>query len=79
MMDKVRELQEMIDALVIAIPRERAAHAFYMDLVKRATSETSRGMFLYLAEQEKLHEAKLTAMLAELKADLELARLKEKK
>lgn len=76
--DKIKELQEMIDALIIAIPRERAAHAFYVALVDRTTSETSKRMFLYLAEQEKLHEAKLTAMLAELKADLELERLKKK-
>jgi len=69
--DRLKELDEMIETVLIAIPREIEAHNYYMQAYNRAASETSRRMFLYLAEQEKMHEAKLKTQLANLKAELE--------
>jgi rubrerythrin len=74
--DRIKELQEMIEIVLIAIPRETEAYNYYMNAYNRTASETSRRMFLYLAEQEKMHEAKLKTQLAELKAELELEKLK---
>jgi rubrerythrin len=74
--DRIKELQELIEIVLIAIPREIEAYNYYMNAYNRAVSETSRRMFLYLAEQEKMHEAKLKTQLAELKAELELEKLK---
>ncbi len=44
-----------VDALRLAIEKERGAHQYYSDAAKRATSEASKKMFLWLADEEKGH------------------------
>jgi rubrerythrin len=44
-----------IDALRLAIEKERGAHQYYSDAAERATSEVSRNMFTWLAREEKGH------------------------
>jgi rubrerythrin len=81
MMDKrkkrIKELKEMIEVLILAIPREIASQQFYQAAVDKATSETTRKFFLSLVEQEKSHEANLTKILNNLQ--IELKQLKKQK
>lgn len=44
-----------IDALRLAIEKERGAHQYYSDAAKRATSEASKKMFAWLANEEQGH------------------------
>lgn len=69
----------MIEAVLIGIHRESQAYQFYMGTLHRATGEASRQMWQYLAAQEEMHRLKLEALLADLKAELNLERLKAKK
>lgn len=78
MEDRIRELREMIEVVLIAIPREIQSYELYANSIRKATSPAAKRMFQYLAGQEKMHEAKLQAHLAELKAELELEKLKLK-
>lgn len=75
-MDKqrIRELEEMIQVVLLAIPREISAREFYLQAAKKAVSDSSRELFSDLAEQEKGHEAELRRILAELKAELKETR-----
>jgi rubrerythrin len=81
MMDKrkkrIKELKQMIEVLILAIPREIASQQFYQAAVDKATSETTRKFFLSLVEQEKSHEANLTKILNNLQT--ELKQLKKQK
>ena len=70
MSEKKKELNEMIEAVLLAIPREISAQEFYLNIAKRTTSDASKKMFLFLADQEKMHEAKLRNLLAELQTEL---------
>lgn len=67
---KINDLQDMIEAILLAIPREREANEYYANAYSGATSEASRKMYSYLAEQEKLHEATLRKRLGELEQEL---------
>ncbi len=82
---KIKESEDMIEAILLAIPREREAHEYYSEAYRSATSEASRKMYSYLAEQEELHEITLRKRLEELqqqlndtKIRLELERMKLK-
>ncbi len=69
--DRIREIQEMIQVVLLAIPREISAREFYLRAASRAVSDNSRELFTELAEQEKGHEAELRRILEELKEELE--------
>jgi len=75
-MDKqrVKELEEMIQVVLLAIPREISAREFYLQAAKKAVSDSSRKLFSDLAEQEKGHEAELRRILAEFKTELKEVR-----
>jgi rubrerythrin len=45
--EQVRELEERLEALIIAVPKEEAAYHFYLDLANRPSHEGTRKMFLY--------------------------------
>ena len=72
--EKIREIEEMIQVVLLAIPREMSAREFYLNAAKKATSENSRDLFLDLANQEKGHEAELRKILSNLQKDLEEAK-----
>lgn len=44
-----------IDALRLAIEKERGAYQYYSEAAERATSEASRKMFTWLASEERGH------------------------
>ena len=74
--DKINELQDMIEAILLAIHREREAHEYYANAYREATSEASRKMYSYLAEQETLHETTLRKRLDELQQELVETKIK---
>lgn len=65
-----RDLENKIEALCIAIPRESAAYDYYMELADQYKDVTSRDMFLFLARQEKMHRERLEGLMAELEEKL---------
>ncbi|NOY23915.1 MAG: rubrerythrin [Acidobacteria bacterium] len=75
-MDKqrIKELEEMIQVVLLAIPREISAREFYLQAARKAFSDSSRKLFSDLAEQEKGHEAELRRILIELKTELKEVR-----
>ena len=72
--DLIRELEERLEALVIAIPKEIAAHQFYLDLANSSQHEGARKMFVQLADQELGHKHSLEKVVEEIQN--EIARLK---
>lgn len=61
----------MMEAVLIAIPKEQAAFEAYSSLAVKAQDEPTRKMFEFLAAQEKGHEEKLRGVLSFLKTQLE--------
>jgi len=78
MSKKISELEEMAEIISIALARERASVRYYKEAYKKATTETAQKLFSILIEQEKGHEARLRAQMHEIKAEIELERLKSK-
>jgi rubrerythrin len=73
-LQQIAELEERMEALIIAIPKEEAAYHFYLDLANNTTHEGTRKMFLHLADQELDHKGNLERFVQEIES--ELARLK---
>jgi len=67
---KITELREMIEVVLLRIPKEIEARNFYLSAAQRTTSPTAKELFASLAEQEKGHEAELRRVLGELQAEL---------
>ena len=69
--EKIKAIEEMIQVVLLAIPREIYAHAYYVCASQRATSDIARTLFLSLAEQEKDHEMKLKNIIEDLQKELQ--------
>ena len=67
---RIKGIEEMIQVVLLAIPREISARHFYLNAAKKATSKDSRELFEFLAQQEMGHEAELRRILKNLKNDL---------
>ncbi len=74
---KIKELENRLDALVIAIPKEVASFHFYTELAEKAESEGARQMFIELAQQEIIHKERLEKYLKSL--ENEIAELKKER
>lgn len=68
----IRELEEELEALVIAVPKEEAAHQFYLNLANATSREGSQKMFLHLAEQEIGHRKTLEKMAQDIQKELSI-------
>ncbi len=73
---RIKALEEMIEIVLLAIPREISAYEFYLNAAGKSTTDSSRDLFVTLANQEKGHEAELKKILGDLKS--ELAQLKNR-
>jgi rubrerythrin len=71
---RIKALEEMIQIVLLAIPREISAREFYLSAVAKADTAAARDMFLSLAEQEKGHETWLRKVLGDLKVELQALR-----
>ena len=67
---RIKELEEMIEVVLLSIPREIASQKFYQIAFEKATTDTSRKFFLSLVKEEKRHEANLRNILNELQNEL---------
>ena len=67
---RIKELNEMIEFIVISIPREIASQKYYQNAAKKASSEVTRKFFEHFVEEEKRHEANLRRILNDLKNEL---------
>jgi rubrerythrin len=70
MKTKIDAIEEMIQVVVLAIPKETEAYESYTNAGAKAVSDRSRNLFAVLAAQEKGHEAELRRILLELKTEL---------
>ncbi|MEN8152991.1 MAG: ferritin family protein [Acidobacteriota bacterium] len=68
---KIRELEEMIEIVLISIPREISAREFYLNSIKKFRSGPAKELFTDLANQEKGHEAELRRILKRLRTELD--------
>jgi len=75
--DKIKELEMMIEIVLISIPREIFAREFYLNSVKKFRSGPSKELFTDLAEQEKGHEAELRKILKRLRNELSTLKKRE--
>lgn len=62
----IDELKEMIEVVLLAIPKEVTAREFYHYASIKARGDKSREFFKSLADEERRHEKALRAMLKEL-------------
>jgi rubrerythrin len=67
---RIHTLQEMIQLIILALPREISAREFYLKAATKATNGESARLFRTLAEQENGHEVYLRKILSEMKAEL---------
>jgi len=65
-----RQLEQMIEIVARAIPKERDAARLYRDTAKRSKREMVRMLFDKLATQSEEHETKLRAALDVLRREL---------
>jgi rubrerythrin len=64
--EKIKELQEMIEVVLIRIPKEIEAMNFYMSAAQKTTSPDAKELFVSLSIQEQGHEAELRRILQQL-------------
>ncbi len=77
--EQIKELEERMEALIIAVPKEDAAYHFYLDLAHTTQHEGTRKMFLKLADQEIEHKHNLEKFVEEIQQELiRLKALKQK-
>jgi rubrerythrin len=76
---QIRELEERLEALIIAVPKEEAAYHFYLDLANTTTHEGTRKMFLKLADQELDHKRNLEMFVDEIHRELKKLRAEKAK
>ena len=67
---QIREIEDMIEIVLISIPREISAREFYLNSVQKFREGPARELFTDLAEQELGHEAELRKILKRLKSEL---------
>lgn len=67
---KMKELNNIIEVVLIRIPREIEARTFYISASQRFSSSTAKELFKELALQEAGHEAELRRILNDLQEEL---------
>ena len=75
----IKELEERMEALTIAVPKEEAAYHFYLDLAHTTKHDGTRKMFLKLADQELDHKHSLENTLQEIQKELTKLKASQKK
>ncbi|BAI80326.1 conserved hypothetical protein [Deferribacter desulfuricans SSM1] len=68
--EKIKALEQMIEVVLLRIPKEIEAMRFYKTAADKAVDENAKQLFESLAEQEKGHEAELRRILEDLKSQL---------
>ena len=71
---RIRELEEMMDVIIRAIPKEKEANRLYAHAAARTENSHLKGLLENLASEEIEHEKKLMRMLKYLKKELQALR-----
>lgn len=75
-MSTIKELEDLIEIITIAIAKEKASIELYTKAYHKATKESARKVFALLVEQEKLHVINLRSQLDDINSELKLERRK---
>jgi len=67
---RIKELEEMIEVVLLSIPREIASQKYYQKALEKASSDTTIKFFKTFVEEEKRHEADLKKILKDLQTEL---------
>jgi rubrerythrin len=67
---RIKELEEMIEVVLLSIPREIASQKYYQKALEKASSDTTMKFFKTFVEEEKRHEADLKKILKDLQTEL---------
>lgn len=68
--ERIKEMEEVIEALIIAIPREESSYKFYLELANSIEHEGSRRMFIKVANQELAHKGMLEMEMKKLQNEI---------
>ena len=69
--NRVKELEKVIEVLIVAIPREEATIKFYQDLAKSTKHEGTRRMFIKVANQKLSHKGMLEMELKKIQREID--------
>ncbi|KHE92026.1 MAG: hypothetical protein K8F52_03620 [Candidatus Scalindua rubra] len=69
--ERIKELEKVIEVLIVIIPKEEATYKFYQDLAKFTKHEGARRMFIKVANQELSHKDMLEMELKRLQQEIE--------
>lgn len=67
---RIKELEEMIEVVLLSIPREIASQKYYQKALEKASSDSTMKFFKTFVEEEKRHEADLRKILKDLQTEL---------
>ncbi len=76
--NRVKELEKVIEVLIIAIHKEETTFKFYQDLTNSTDYEGTRRMFIKVANQELSHKDMLEMELKKLQYEIDQLKSTEK-
>ena len=68
---RVKELEKVIEVLIVAIYKEETTYKFYQDLANSIEHEGTRRMFIKVANQELSHKGMLEMELKKLQHEID--------
>ncbi len=71
---QIKELEKVIEVLIVAIPKEEATYKFYQDLANSTEHEGTRRMFIKVANQKLSHKDMLEMELKKLQQEIDKLR-----
>ncbi len=69
--NRVKELEKVIEVLIIAIPKEETTFKFYQDLTNSTDYEGTRRMFIKVANQKLSHRDMLEMELKKIQGEID--------
>lgn len=78
LLNKIKELEEMVEILSIALAREKNSVLYYTEIYQKTTSERAQKMIWALLEEEKGHVIKIKNHINEIQSIIEAERKKLK-
>jgi len=78
LLNKIKELEEMVEILSIALAREKNSVLYYTEIYQKTTSERAQKMIGALLEEEKGHVIKIKNHINEIQSIIEAERKKLK-
>ena len=78
MSKRIKELEEMVEILCIALAREKNSVRYYTEIYQKATTERARRMISTLLEEEKRHVINIKNHINEIQSTIDAERKKLK-